>query len=75
MTCLACQAKCKRHGYDRKGNARYQCKACKKTYAEPRRKVLNGMYLSIEKAELILRMLLEGNSVSSVSAAITQRSV
>jgi transposase-like protein/IS1 family transposase len=67
MKCEACQTECKRHGYDRKGNARYQCRECKKTYAEPHRKVLEGMYIPIEKAELILRMLLEGSSVSSVS--------
>lgn len=67
MICQSCNTECKRHGYDRKGNTRYQCKACEKTYAEPRRKVLEGMYLPIEKAELILRMLLEGNSVSSIA--------
>lgn len=64
---IAASAECKRHGYDRKGSARYQCRQCRKTFGEPRRKPLQNMYLPIEKAELILRMLLEGNSVSSVA--------
>jgi IS1 family transposase len=33
---------------------------------EPQARPLEGMYLPIEKAELVLRLLLEGNSVSSV---------
>jgi transposase-like protein len=36
-------------------------------FGEARGAHLDGMYLPMEKAELILRMLLEGNSVSSVS--------
>jgi transposase-like protein/IS1 family transposase len=67
MTCPTCQRECKRKGHDRKGNQRYQCHQCSKTFLEARAKPLGGMYLPIEKAELILRMLLEGNSVSSVS--------
>jgi IS1 family transposase len=33
---------------------------------EPREKPLDGMYLPVEKAELVLKLLLEGNSVSTV---------
>lgn len=66
MTCHSCRIECKRHGRDRKGNQRYQCRQCSKTFLEPREKPLDGMYLPIEKAELVLRMLLEGNSVSTV---------
>jgi transposase-like protein/IS1 family transposase len=66
MTCYSCRAECKRHGRDRKGTQRYQCRQCSKTFLEPREKPLDGMYLPIEKAEMVLRMLLEGNSVSSV---------
>jgi hypothetical protein len=50
-----------------RGNARFQCRQCHNTYAEPRLKVLGGTYLPIEKAELILKLLLEGNRVSSVA--------
>jgi transposase-like protein/IS1 family transposase len=67
MTCHNGRAECKRHGRDRKGNQRYQCRQCSKTFLEPRQKHRGGMYLPIEKAELILKMLLESNSVSSVS--------
>ena len=67
MTCPTCQTECKGHGYDRKGNQRYQCQQCRKTFQEPRDNHLDGMYLPIEKAEMILRLLLEGSSVSSVS--------
>jgi len=70
MTCPTCQTECKGHGYDRKGNQRYQCRQCRKTYQEPRNTPLDGMYLPIEKAEMILRMLLEGNSVSSVARLV-----
>jgi len=66
VTCHNCRIECKRHGRDRKGNQRYQCGQCSKTFLEPREKPLEGMYLPIEKAEMVLRLLLEGNSVSSV---------
>ncbi len=66
MECPVCNAKCKAHGKDRKGNQRYQCRQCRKTFQEASQKPLGNMYLSIDKAEQVLRMLLEGNSVSSV---------
>ena len=66
MTCPACQTECKRHGRDRKGRQRYQCRQCSKTFLEPRMDALDGMYLPIDKAEMVLKLLLEGNSVSSV---------
>jgi transposase-like protein len=66
MTCLSCRIECKRHGRDRKGNQRFKCQQCSKTFLEPRTDHLDGMYLPIEKAEMVLRLLLEGNSVSSV---------
>ena len=66
MTCHNCRTECKRKGYDRKGNQRYQCRHCSKTFLEAQEKPLDGMYLPIEKAELVLKLLLEGNSVSTV---------
>jgi transposase-like protein/IS1 family transposase len=65
MTCHNCKTECKRKGHDRKGNQRYQCRQCSKTFLEPQEKPLEGMYLPIEKAEMVLQLLLEGNSVSS----------
>jgi transposase-like protein len=66
MTCHNWRIECKRHGHDHKGSQRYQCRQCSKTFLELQEKPLEGMYLLVEKAERILRMLLEGNSVSSV---------
>ena len=43
-----------------------QCRQCSKTFTEPRDNTLDGMYLPMEKAEMVLALLLEGNSVSSV---------
>jgi transposase-like protein/IS1 family transposase len=66
MTCHNCRIECKRHGRDRKGNQRYQCRQCSKTFLDAQEKPLEGMYLPVEKAEMVLRLLLEGNSVSSI---------
>jgi IS1 family transposase/transposase-like protein len=66
MTCHNCRIECKRTGRDRKGTQRYQCRQCAKTFLEPHEDHLDGMYLPIEKAEMVLRLILEGNSVSSV---------
>lgn len=66
MTCHNCRIECKRHGKDRRGRQRYQCHRCRKTFQKPQEKPLEGMYLPLEKAEMVLRLLLEGNSVSSV---------
>jgi transposase-like protein len=66
MTCHNCRIECKRKGRDRKGNQRYQCRQCSKWFQEPQDKPLDGMYLPMAKAEMALKLLLEGNSVSSV---------
>src|SRR5579863_949094 len=66
MTCHNCRTECKRKGRDRKGNQRYQCRQCSKWFQEPQEKQLDGMYLPFEKAKLVLKLLLEGNSVSTV---------
>jgi transposase-like protein/IS1 family transposase len=65
VTCHSCRIECKRKGRDRNGNQRYQCRQCSKTFLEPREKTLDGMYLPMDKTEMVLRLLLEGNSVSS----------
>ena len=54
MTCHNCRTECKRDGRDRKGNQRYQCRQCSKVFLEPREDHLDGMYVPIEKAELVL---------------------
>jgi IS1 family transposase/transposase-like protein len=65
MTCHSCRIECRKFG--KRGNRqRFQCTTCRKVFTESRQDNLNGMYLPIEKAEMVLRLLLEGNSVSSV---------
>jgi transposase-like protein/IS1 family transposase len=65
VTCQNCQTECRKFG-KRKGRQRYQCPQCRKVFTDARAGI-EGMYLPIERAEAILRMLLEGNSVSSVA--------
>jgi transposase-like protein/IS1 family transposase len=66
MTCHNCRTECKRKGRDRKGNQRYQCRQCSKWFQEPQDKPLEGMYLDLTKAEFVLKLLLEGNSIASI---------
>ena len=66
MTCHSCRIECKRHGRDRNGTSGISAASAPRRFLEPRERPLDGMYLPIEKAEMVLRMLLEGNSVSSV---------
>jgi transposase-like protein/IS1 family transposase len=66
MTCHNCKTACQKHGKDRKGNQRFKCQQCSKTFLATQEKPLDTMYLPIEKAEMVLSMMLEGNSVSSV---------
>jgi len=69
MTCHNCRSECRKYGKHRNGLTRYQCRHCRKTFTEPHTDTLDGMYLPMEKAEMVLRLLLEGNSVSSVERA------
>jgi transposase-like protein/IS1 family transposase len=66
VTCHFCRIECKRNGKNRKGQQRYACNQCRRRFTEPQEKPLDGMYVPIEKAEMVLSLLLEGNSVSSV---------
>jgi transposase-like protein len=66
MTCHNCCAECQRFGKHRNGLRRFRCRQCRKTFTEPHENALDGMYLPIQKAELVLRLLLEGSSVSTV---------
>jgi transposase-like protein/IS1 family transposase len=66
MTCHNCRTECQSIGKHRNGLRRFRCKQCRKSFTEPHENVLNGMYLPLDKAEAVLKMLLEGNSVSSV---------
>jgi transposase-like protein/IS1 family transposase len=65
MTCHNCRAECRKFG-KRQNRQRYQCSQCRKVFTDARDSTLDGMYLPIEKADLVLKLLLEGNSISSV---------
>jgi len=66
MTCHNCRIECKRFGKDRKGNQRYRCNQCSKTFQEHQEKPLDDMRLPVEKAVLVLKLLVEGTSIRSV---------
>jgi len=65
MTCHNCRTECRKFG-KRQDRQRYQCTQCRKVFTDARDSTLDGMYLPVEKAEMVLRLLLEGNSISSV---------
>jgi len=65
LTCHSCRSECRKFG-KRGTRQRYQCNQCRKVFTDARDSTLDGMYLPVEKAELVLKLLLEGNSVSSV---------
>lgn len=56
----------KRHGRDRKGQQRYRCRNCGTTWTEERTRPLGTMRISLDRAVMCLRLLLEGNSIRSV---------
>ncbi len=65
MTCHNCPTECRKFG-KRQNRQRYQCEQCRKLFTDARDNTLDGMYPPMEKAEMVLRMLLQGNSVSTV---------
>jgi transposase-like protein/IS1 family transposase len=63
MNCPTCQSEARRFGKDRKGNQRFQCLACKKTFSDIPVNPLGEMRLPLDKAVKCLQLLLEGVSV------------
>jgi len=57
MTCHNCRTECRKFG-KRLNRQRYQCSLCRKVFTDARDNTLAGMYLSMEKAEMVLRLLL-----------------
>lgn len=56
MNCTACNNPSKKFGKDRKGNQRFQCLTCKKTFTEEQQKPLGDMRIPMEKAVMILNL-------------------
>lgn len=65
MTCEECEIKCQRFGKHRNGLVRFRCPQCGRTYTEPHKAALEGSYISMETIVLVLRLLVEGNSLRS----------
>jgi transposase-like protein len=66
MTCHSCNIVCKRFGKHRNGLQRFRCNQCRKTFTEDHESPLDTMRLPLDKAESILKLLVEGMSVRSV---------
>jgi transposase-like protein/IS1 family transposase len=65
MTCGACNVECQRFGKHRNGLRRFRCSRCHKTYTEAHKPALEGSYIPQDKVVLVLRLLVEGNSIRS----------
>jgi transposase-like protein/IS1 family transposase len=57
----------KKHGKDRKGNQRFRCLNCGKTWTEETNRPLGNMRISNKQAALALGMLMEGMSVRATA--------
>jgi transposase-like protein/IS1 family transposase len=66
MDCAACQTPAKRFGKDRKGNQRFRCRTCRKTFSERPDRPLGPMRIAPETATLIVGMLVEGSSCRAI---------
>jgi transposase-like protein/IS1 family transposase len=64
MIVISCQHESKKkHGTDRKGNQRFRCLDCGKTFVEETVKPIGDMRISLKDAATALGMLLEGMSI------------
>jgi len=64
----ACQHdETKKHGRDHKGNQRYKCLLCGKTFIKDNGNILGKSRLPVDRGVMCLRMLLEGTSIRATS--------
>lgn len=67
MTCHNCSSLCKKFGkFGPKRIQRWRCKQCKKTFSDDQDRPLDDMRISLDRAEMCLKLLLEGMSIRSV---------
>src|SRR5690349_18453553 len=66
MLCPTCQIESRRFGKDRKGNQRFQCLECKKTWTAAPVNPLGHMRIGMDKAAQCLQLMLEGMSVRAI---------
>jgi transposase-like protein/IS1 family transposase len=65
MNCPNCQSESRKHGKDRKGNQRFYCASCSKSFIEPQDKPLDNLLLPLDKAARCIQLLIEGCSLRS----------
>jgi transposase-like protein/IS1 family transposase len=66
MVCHNCKIEATKSGKDRKGNQRYRCAQCRKTFQEAKENPLGTMRIPLERAEMCLQLSLEGMSIRSI---------
>ena len=66
MTCHNCLIQAKKFGKHRNGLQRFRCNQCRKTFTEDHATPLDEMRLPLAKAEMILKLLVEGSSIRSI---------
>jgi len=64
MDCPKCSQPARKNGFTKCGTQRFRCDACRTSFAAERS--LGAMRLPMDKAVLVLNMLLEGSSVRSI---------
>ncbi len=64
--CTHCDGAAKRFGKDRRGNQRFRCLTCRKTFSERPERLLGDMRLPDDKALLCLSLLCEGSSIRAI---------
>jgi transposase-like protein/IS1 family transposase len=69
MTCIKCKhGQTKKFGKSgRERIQRYRCTFCSSTFLEPRQKPLGRHYISMEKADRVLTLMLEGMSIRAIA--------
>jgi transposase-like protein/IS1 family transposase len=67
MILAACQHdEAHKHGKDRKGNIRYKCVLCGKTFVKETVKPIGEMRIDVDRAASAIAMMLEGLSIRSI---------
>jgi transposase-like protein/IS1 family transposase len=66
MQCAACHTPAKRFGKDRKGNQRYRCLTCRRTFSTRPERLLGDMLIPEDRALLCLSLLCEGSSIRAI---------
>ena len=66
MKCIYCNDGCVKNGIDRKGNQRYKCQNCKKTFTISTKRNL----ADLNKKRVVLHLILAGCEISDISEGL-----